>query len=448
MFKCGTCEKTFISNSHLVVHLNKKFPCGVVKSKECENCFRVFETNQRLVNHLNRKNKCKKVDLRKENLELKNKLKLEMEKKTEFRSITNNNTNNITNIINNTQINIFTAEGKLHHSYFLKSKGLEKLEFNKGDLSNIILEDYTHELSNIYNYTNLIKDLCFNMTMPENWIICNDELFDKLKLKISDTNIVNCVDNIMELIYIISKRVISIEDLDKDLLEFYSSYISNYDEGNYRDNSNVREFIKLCNAELFCHFTKILKIINEKKNKKIAKLESEKINVFSKEELPLKMKNKLEEDITKILGIIYSKDFYNSKFKTGEYNYSGIIDIRRIDIFTYFLNTIYNNKENRNIIIKEDKLYINTEDGWVETEMNIILGNIFSNIWSLLRQNKVCIEETIHTEDYNEESYKDKVSMGYKIEDDKHYIGILREYIREEYTYPEHVKNKKVRKEK
>jgi hypothetical protein len=273
---------------------------------------------------------------------------------------------------------------------------------------------------------------------PENWIICNDELFDKLKLKISDSNIVNCVDNIMELIYIISKQVINIEDLDRDVLEFYSTYISNYDEGNYRDNSNVREFIKLCNAELFCHFTKILKIINEKKNKKVFTIEGEKTIEFGNEYIPLKMKSKIEEDITKIKGTIYSKEFYNGKFKNGEYKYSGILDIRRIDIFTYFLNIIYTNKANRNIRINDIKLETYVESKWVETELSNVIGNIFNNIWSLLRQNKITIEETIHTEDYNLEAYRERKEMGYKIEENKHYRNILCGYILGDYSYELH----------
>ena len=430
MFICVKCSNEFKNKYILANHLNKKIPCDrIIK---CLNCLKCFNTTQHLTRHMNRKNKCIKIDVEAENIELKR----EIEELKSKQSITNNITNN--NTINNTQINIFTPEGKIYHSYFLKSNPLEELEFNKGELSSLTLEDYTDELSNIYNFTNLIKEVCFNMEMPENWIICKDDLFNKLQLKVDNNNIVNCMDNIIYLIYTIAKQVTQYDELDKELILFYKTFISKYERGEYKDNANVKGFIKLCNEELFKHFTKIMNTINERKTRKTRTIETVELTAFGKEELPMKMKNKINEDITKILETIYSKDFYNKEFNNEGYKYSGILDIRRIDIFTYFLNTIYSNNSNRNMRFINNKIEIYNGENWIESEMNKIVGNTFNNIWSLLRINKVNIDETIHTEDYNEESYKDKVSMGYKIEENKHYGKILLGYIKGEYTYPEH----------
>jgi len=43
------------------------------------------------------------------------------------------------------------------------------------------------------------------MKLPTNFIIYKNDLFNDLKLKIDKNNIVNCMDNILHLIYSIAK---------------------------------------------------------------------------------------------------------------------------------------------------------------------------------------------------------------------------------------------------
>jgi len=433
MYKCAKCNKEFKSNRNLQSHQNKKIPCDrIIK---CKNCFKEFKTIYILTRHLNRKNKCIKRDLEQENIELKRKLEVAESKQ----SITNNITNNINN---NTQINIFTPEGKLYHTYFLKSNPLEQLEFNIDELSNLTLEDYTDELSNIYNFTNLIKEICFNMNIPENWIICKDDLFDKLKLKIDKDNVINCMDNILYLIYSIAKQVINYNELDKELIEFYKTFIEKYENEEYKDNKNVKKFIKLCNEELFKHFSKILNIISERKNN-IKKLEI-KINNFGDEDITFIKRNILYTELINVLDKKYSKDYYSRKFKVNEYKYTGIIDLKMIDMFIYFLKLLYKNENylsNQTIKYENKDFYIYKNEEWVEIKVNELINQIFSKIHIILKVYKINLPENMHSENYIEELYKERYNDYCKIGDSKYYKKIIKEYYINDKSFDDHELN-------
>jgi len=435
MYKCKKCNKSFISNCHLTRHLNRKNPC-IKKIIKCENCLKIFKTNQILSNHLKRKNPCIKVDLILEN----EKLKEENERLKKTSNITNiqNNT-----IINNT-INIFTPEGKLYHSYFIKSKPLEQLEFNIDELSNLTIEDYTDELSNIYNFTNLIKELCFNIDVPDNWIICKDDLFNKLKLKIDKDNVVNCVDNMLYLIYSIAKQVVKYDELDKELIEFYTTFINKYENDEYKYDDNVRQFIKLCNEELFKHFSKIINTINDRKNN-IKTVEQELVlNNFEEEDIIFIKKNILNIDLTNILEKKYTRDFYNKKFKIGEYNYTGIIDLKMIDMFTYFLKLLYKNPNhlyNQTIKYELEQFYIHNNNEWNVIIINELINKIFSKIHIILKIHKINLPENMHSEDYIETLYKEKYNDYCRIGDSKYYKKIIKQYYINENSFIDHSKN-------
>jgi len=434
MYDCEKCEKSFKYNSELQRHLHRKNPCNQVKENKCENCLKIFKTGQQLKAHKNRKNPCIKVDLLKENLELKHQLELAQKP-----TIINNNTT-----INNTQINIFTPEGKLHHSYFLKSNPLEKLEFNIDELSNLTIDDYTDELSNIYNFTNLIKELCFNIDMPDNWIICKDDLFEKLKLKIDKDNIVNCVDNILHLIYSIAIQVIKYDGLNKGLIEFYKTFIMKYEREEYKDNDNVKDFIKLCNEELFKHFSSILSIINERKNN-IKRIDMcTVLNNFGEEDITFIKKNTLNIELINVLEKIYSKDFHSRKFKVNNYNYTGIMDIKMIDIFIYFLKLIYNNENyihNQTIKYENEVFYIYKNEKWVEISVNELINQIFSKIHIILKIYKINLPENIHSENYIETLYKERYNDYCKIGDSKYYKKIIKEYYLNKTIFDDHNNN-------
>jgi len=431
---CEKCDREFKSNRNLYLHLNKKIPCDrIIK---CNDCLKEFKTKQHLNNHINRKNKCQKLDLEEENKELKRRLEI-----AESRQPKIINNNNIQNITNNT-INIFTPEGKLHHTYFLKSNPLEQLEMEKVEtLSNLSLEEYTDELSNIYNFTNMVKEVCFNMMIPENWIICNDDLFNQLQLKIDKDNIVNCIDNLLYLIYKIAKQVVNYKELDRKLILFYKIFIGKYENDEYKDNENVKKFIKLCNEELFKHFSKILKIINERKNN-TKKIEEVKINEFGKEDIEFIKKNTLNIELNNIIDKKYLSDFYKNKFKINDFNYTGIIDLKMIDIFTYFLELIYNTQEN-NKTIKYDnnQFFIYSEDQWKEIEIKELIINIFSKIWLILKIYKINLTENDHMEDYIEDTYKEKITYGYQIGENKYYKKILIQYFINSKSFDNHIEN-------
>jgi hypothetical protein len=102
MYKCNKCIKEFKTKQYLTRHLNRKISC-IKEIIKCDNCLKIFKTVQHLTQHKNRKNKCKKIDLERENLELRNRiLELEIEKlKNSIIPAMTPITNNI-NITNNT----------------------------------------------------------------------------------------------------------------------------------------------------------------------------------------------------------------------------------------------------------------------------------------------------------------------------------------------------------
>lgn len=97
MFSCNKCKTLFKTKFSFERHQNRKTSC-VKESIKCSNCLKEFKTNQQLNNHLNRKFKCEKVDLVKENIELKH--QLEIAKLHQINNITINNVNNVNNIKN------------------------------------------------------------------------------------------------------------------------------------------------------------------------------------------------------------------------------------------------------------------------------------------------------------------------------------------------------------
>jgi len=438
MYKCEKCNKEFKIKQSYQRHINKKIPCNrVIK---CDNCNKVFKLMSHLTQHLNRKNKCIKVDLEQKVKDLETKLEItELKLENEKLKKSSNTT------INNTQINIFTPEGKLYHSYFLKSNPLQQLEFDVDKLQNLTLEDYTDELSNIYNFTNLIQEICFNMNIPENWIICKDDLFDKLKLKIDKNNIVNCIDNILHLIYSIAKQVIDIKNLDNGLIKFYKTFIDKYENGEYKDNENVKHFIKLCNEELFKHFSKILNIISDKKNN-IIKIDKEdiKLNNFGEEDIRFIKKSVIDMELNSILEKQYPEKVYNNSCIVNEFRYYGIMDVKMIDMFIYFLRIIYNNDEqmcNKTIQYKEDKFYIYRNGGWVVIKSKDLVNQIFTKIHLILKLNKIKLIEGVYTEDYVIETFKEKYTIHYTIGDVKKYSKILIEYFKDNNAFVDHEKH-------
>jgi len=220
-YKCQLCNKIFNNKSNLNKHLNKKNPCN--KIIICLNCNKIFTTQNNLNKHLNKKNRCISI-------EIQNNI-------TNNIITTNNNINN--GIVNN--INIFSIYGKKYFNLFKNSLSIETLNLEElinyeplhsqeisetlriekiklqkekigepFDLDYFIKEDYdfyeerdkpyndvfieknkviesVNELQNIKFYMELIEKVCFNIEYPENFIICEDEIFQKLQIKIDDT---------------------------------------------------------------------------------------------------------------------------------------------------------------------------------------------------------------------------------------------------------------------
>jgi len=434
---CNKCNKAFNNKYYLKQHHNKKIPCDrVIK---CDNCNKIFKQLSHLKNHLNRKNKCIKVDLNKKNIELEyeNKLlKLELENEKLKKS---SNT-----IINNTQniINIFNNDGKIHHKYFLDSNPIEQLEMDKLSLESLTMEDYTDELSNIYNFTNMIKEVCFNMDMPRNWIICKDDMFNKLKLKIDNNNIVDCIDNILYLIYTIAKQVVNYDGLNIELKTFYESFIDKYDTNEFKDNKNLKQFINDFNKELTNHFTSIIGIISERKNQKL--IEPLNINNFGEEDIRFIKKSVLDMELNSIIEKKYIYEVYNKSLKVNELRYYGIMDIKMIDMFIYFLRLIYNNDEqisNKTIYFKEGKFSIYKDNKWVVIKSKDLVNQIFTKIHLILKLNKIKLTDGVYTEDYCIESFKEKYTIHYTVGDVKKYSKILIEYYTNNNAFNDHEKN-------
>jgi hypothetical protein len=243
------------------------------------------------------------------------------------------------------------------------------------------------------------------------------------------------------LIYNIAKQVINYNNLEIDLIDFYKTFINKYEQNEYKDNTKVRDFIKLCNEELFKHFSKILNIISDRKNNiKVIEL---KINNFGNEDISFIKKNILTNELINIIEKKYSVEFYTKKFKVNNYKYTSIIDIKKIDVFIYFLNLIYNNlnyPSNKTIKYQDDGFLINKNSNWEEIKINELIQQIFSKIHIIIKINKMNYESN-YLEDYDEETYKQKIIYGYKIGEDKNYQNILKEYYKNNKCFDNHNDN-------
>jgi hypothetical protein len=91
MYNCEKCNKEFNKKHHLTQHYNRKIGCSRIL--KCDICLKEFKTIFNLNRHKNRKNKCIKIDLEKENIELKHKNEI-LELQNEILKLKDNKTIN------------------------------------------------------------------------------------------------------------------------------------------------------------------------------------------------------------------------------------------------------------------------------------------------------------------------------------------------------------------
>lgn len=114
-----------------------------------------------------------------------------------------------------------------------------------------------------------------------------------------------------------------------------------------------------------------------------------------------------------------------------------------VDIFIYFIKLIYNNSlypSNNTIKYKDNKFYIYKNNNWVEIEIKELIIQIFSKIHIIIKIHKINYESD-YLEDYIEEIYKQRISYGYNIGENKHYQNILKEYYINDKSFDDHKDN-------
>jgi uncharacterized C2H2 Zn-finger protein len=270
MFECVECHKEFKTSQSYKNHLARKTPC-VKPIIQCDRCLQVFKRKEHLTKHLNRKFPCEKVDLMKENIELKHQLELK-DKELEIANL--KKTPKIFNTINNnnTIINNFGDEvvGKI--KYKLLKDGINKIlqssEVNTP--GNYLVEDfaYTNEdIKDIDIFRLFVKLIFNNKDIPENNTIQYDEIFyyrvgdDWVPLDPSSNNIL--IDMVYKKIQLlITDKRINVESNIREL-SFYigDNYNVNIVELDYYNNIKN---IKMPTSDKY-KYTKILQL--EYKNK-------------------------------------------------------------------------------------------------------------------------------------------------------------------------------------
>jgi hypothetical protein len=440
MYNCIKCNKEFKFKSELERHKNKKKSCNKIIEYKCNNCNKEFLNMSNLKSHINKKNKCVKINLEDKIKEL----ELEVKELKQNTNIHNNNIDNSNNIyINNSgnlNLNIFSTAGKIYYEYYNKSLNLDNLNINYETINNLILESCTDDLSNIFNFTKTIQEICFNMNLPENWIICHDELFNQLKLKINKDNIVNCKDNILSLLYTIAKQIVIIKCIDDDKLLFYNTFINKYENNEYNNHENINQFIKIFDNELKKYNSEILKIIHNKKynNKQIEYIDE--LNNFENEDMSYITKNKLELEFLTIINKDEYKIFKNKNLKIDTYSY-GIYDIIKINLFLYFIKLIYNNylyPKNKTIKYDNNLFYYHINNNWIEIDNKELIIKIFKKIHKIFNNN-IILENNIYYYNYINDFSDLKYGKNKVIVYD--YIDIIIQYYKRKDSFNNHNNN-------
>lgn len=234
---CGKCKKDFKTKQSYEKHINRKTSC-IKEVIRCDNCLKEFKRNEHLTNHLNRKFKCEKVDLQRENLELKHQLELAkaQQRVTNITNITNNNNNIILNNFGDEEV------GKI--KYNLIRDGLEKILNNKLLLkpANYKVDDfeYTNEDIKDIDILRLLVKLIFNnKNLPQNKTLIYDNVDENFQYYINDEWIPFDDDSNKMLIDIIYEKLQKIIVDKRFYLEHIIKELTNYVGSEYNVNINI-----------------------------------------------------------------------------------------------------------------------------------------------------------------------------------------------------------------
>ena len=111
----------------------------------------------------------------------------------------------------------------------------------------------------------LIDKICFDINYPNNWIICKDNLFDNLQIKITNNNICNINSKILLLIYIILKYVVENIKLDIKVKLYYNKFITKFESDQYNDSiKDLDYFIFSCQKQLNINYNNLIDTLNKK----------------------------------------------------------------------------------------------------------------------------------------------------------------------------------------
>ena len=412
---CPKCNKVYKNNITLKNHLKKKIPCDIIIEYKCDICLKQFRNNYDVKRHKQNKNKCKppKIELLQNEL-----LKLKLEAKQKQVQITNNTQNNTSNIFNN---NILVTSSDDLKNYIISECypliDIKKMLNNDKvqQFIDVATVDKDHDDDDILQNTKhigLVLRLIFcNIDLKKNFIFFKDFIEDQVYYKLSKSEIKKLdTGDIFYIIDTVFKELLTFDNLDTELQQFYKKYIKKYNNQDFQEfNTNeIKKFVRQIKKDLNFSINDLddnIKLTRKKDHKKLAIKQNDFFSELEKNKserhtklLDEKDNKHMLKDTNRVLKQL--KELYNNdqidddEYKCLVYSKTFYIDdLKYIKLLSYFINKLYLKNKLSNVKYENKIFYYYKNNKWEKQTLKGIYVSFVNEMIDELYSYKLLITE-------------------------------------------------------